>query len=201
MHLKSYLGLATSLFSTMLSVTGEHQIPIEVVKSRRTPKSNKATKGTKSSIAFTVANFEGNIFEGSDGRRCYRVTIGSGSYYQDDHNPTCAPPFKNEFLVGQFDKIEDGKAIYNDGAYCKGLGNTRSGTVEVEEHTSISEIEVVFSEPSKCFYKTVIRVPSNTKAPKAVKIPTKTTSNKGSKGTKNKVKKQRHYSHIMQGGN
>ena len=176
MHLKIYLGLAASLFSKTLSLTDEISMKDTF----------KSSKGKKSSTTIDISDFEGVTFEGSDGKRCYRVTPGSGSYYQDDHNPACERPFQNQYLVGEFDRIENGKAIYINGTHCKHTGYARSGTVEVEEHSSVSEIEVIFPEPSTCIYETVIRVPRITKAPKASKAPKKHKSMKQSEESKRK---------------
>lgn len=185
MTIEKVLALTAGLFCTMVSTTGERRMQsFKAAKLIKAPKSDKISKGKKSPKAITIANFEGITFEGSDERHCYRVTTGSGLYYQDDLNAACTPPFRNDFSVGKFDRIEDGKAIYNDGAYCLGVGRVRTGTLEVEEDTSISEIEVTFSEPFTCVYKAVIKVPSLTKVQKATSTPKNSKGKKVSKGPK-----------------
>ena len=101
------------------------------------------------------------MFEGSDGRYDYVVTLGTGEnfvqfgsrYNSDGHELT--------MIMGIFDKIEDGQSIYTNGAYCWSIKAARSAYVVIETDSSLSELETIFPEPDTCVYKAVIRVPVN----------------------------------------
>jgi len=87
------------------------------------------------------------------------VKVGSGDFTQQEQLEP-----KELFIVGQYKDIENGNAVYDNGEDCTKSNNTkfsRIATVEFEIDSSLTALEVKFSEHPTCVYKALIRVPPN----------------------------------------
>ena len=105
---------------------------------------------------MTIDDFMQETIAGHDPRKrfFYDVKVGAGASYNQNSlgaGVGC--------LIGFFDRIEGNIAYFMGGEYCEGNGESRQGIVEVIQDAALTDIEVSFTEPRKCEYKTLIAVP------------------------------------------
>ena len=105
---------------------------------------------------MTIDDFMQETIAGHDPRKRFFFDVKLGAGYSYNQNSYAAGV---GCLIGYFDRIEGNIAYFEGGEHCESTGKPREGMVEIIQDAALTDIEVSFTEPRQCEYKTLVAVP------------------------------------------